>query len=144
MNVYEGLRLTVPIERTRYRGTDRPGDDGSPILAEILEHGTMDFRIEVNLHDGELWLHADPGYESIRVARIGEAIERGGWAACFGTPPVYIAACRHPDLAPECCGRVCQHPQGGWHGSTYDRILVPADSLRAVQAEMAAWLGRAL
>ncbi len=83
-------------------------------------------------HGDRRWLQVSGGQQSILLDQVPDAIDEGGWAAQFGTKPVYMPSCDHQDEAPACCGPTCQHPNGGWGGRNYPKIFVSAGALKDV------------
>lgn len=85
---------------------------------------------------GQRWVVFAQGPQGIRVERLPEAIERGGWYAQSGTKPIYVPPCPHPEDSFSCCGQTCESPNGGWGGRNYPEIFVGVDELRHIQDEL--------
>lgn len=89
-------------------------------------------KVEVREIRGERWLLFCNGPESMLVDHLQDTIDKGGWSANAGSPPIYVEPCLHPEAPYECCGRVCQSPRGGWGGRNYSKKFVSAAELRRV------------
>lgn len=91
-----------------------------------------EIEVEIREVNGERWLLFCSGPESMPVDKLQDAIDKGGWSANAGCPPVYVEPCPHPEAAYECCGTTCQSPRGGWGGRNYSKKFVSAPELRRV------------
>lgn len=101
-------------------------------IQESTQNEETSVMVMTSTNDGQDWIMLGNCEGSMPLAKVQEAIDRGGWYAQSGTKPVYSPPCPHPESAHECCGRTCELPNGGWGGRNYPRIFVPAESLKTM------------
>ena len=122
-------RPTALVDHTSWKVVD----------SELVETKVrLESRFEIiTTGDGERWLMLDGGPQSMPWDSVPEAIERGGWSAQAGSKPIYMEACKHPNLSHECCGSTCQQLEAGWFHKTYPAMFVQADELTKLLKELA-------
>lgn len=104
------------------------------VVDNVLQESTRleEHEVEIREINDERWLLFCSGPESLPVAKLQDAITRGGWSANAGSPPIYVEPCPHPEAPYGCCGTACQSPRGGWGGRNYAKKFVPVQELRRV------------
>lgn len=105
-------------------------------LVEIVSYTEFEASIKLG-YGGRFWLYIAGGPASMPWDKVPEAIERGGWTAQSGTPPVFVKPCM---AGPRPCGPGCGcgpgDDVGGWGGRNYPEWFVESTELDRIHEKL--------